>query len=105
MEDSRKNFGTTKLVVIVCEEALEPLLGPELLAAGAKGYTVSDARGRGNRGVRDARWSLSSNVRIEILCSEAAATRILEVVDAKYCQHYGLVTYAVDVLAPRAEKY
>lgn len=99
------NLGTTKLVVIICEEALEPLIGPELLAAGAKGFTVSDARGRGNRGVRDARWSLSSNVRIEILCGEAAAVRIIEAMDAKYCQHYGLVMYALDVVAPRADKY
>jgi hypothetical protein len=105
MEPTSTNLGTTRLVVIICEQALEPLLGPDLLAAGAKGYTVSDARGRGNRGVRDARWSLSSNVRIEILCSPAAAERIMGVVDAKYCQNYGLVVYAVDVVAPRAEKY
>lgn len=98
-------LGHTKLVVIICEEALEPLLGPELLAAGAKGYSVSDARGRGNRGVRDARWSLSSNVRIEVLCNEQAAMRIMESVDAKYCQHYGLVMYVHDVSAPRADKY
>lgn len=98
-------LGNTKLVVIVCEEALEALIGPDLTAAGAKGFTVSDARGRGNRGVRDARWSLSSNVRIEILCSEAAALRIMETMDAKYCQNYGLVMYMHDVAAPRAEKY
>lgn len=98
-------IGKTKLVVIVCEEALEPLLGPELIAAGARGYTVLEARGRGNRGVRDARWLLSANVRIEVLCSEATGLRILELVDSRYCNNYGLVTYMHDVDAPRAEKY
>lgn len=98
-------LGNTKLVVIICEEALEPLLTPELLAAGAKGYSISDARGRGNRGVRDARWSLSSNVRIEVLCSEQAALRIMASVDTRYCENYGLVMYMHDVAAPRADKY
>jgi len=95
----------TKLVVIVCEEALEPILLPELLKAGAKGYTVCDARGRGNRGVRDARWLLSSNVRIELLCNEAVARAVMEMVDTKYCDNYGLVMYMHDVEASRSEKF
>jgi len=99
------NTGPTRLVVIICEQALEALIEPELLAAGAKGYSISDARGRGNRGVRDARWLLSSNVRIEILCNEAVARRIMEMVDAKYCDNYGLVMYMHDVEASRADKF
>lgn len=104
MPDSLNN-DRIKLVVIVCEEALEPLLAPDLLAAGAKGYTVCEARGRGNRGVRDARWLLSSNLRIEILCPEPAARRIMEMVDRKYCDNYGLVMYMHDVEASRADKF
>lgn len=99
------NSDRIQLVVIVCEEALEPLLAPELLAAGAKGYTVCEARGRGNRGLRDARWLLSSNLRIEILCPEAVALRITEMVDSKYCDNYGLVMYRHEVVASRAEKF
>jgi nitrogen regulatory protein PII len=99
------SIGPTKLVVIVCEEAVESLIGPDLLAAGAKGYTVCEARGRGNRGVRDARWSLSSNVRIEILCQEDAALRIMSMIDTKYCDNYGLVMYMLDVQASRADKF
>lgn len=97
--------GVVKLLVLVCEEALEPLIAPEILAAGAKGYTVCDARGRGNRGVRDARWSLSSNIRIEVLCAEPAARRLLEVVDRQFCDNYGLVIYMHDVEASRADKF
>lgn len=99
------DIGNTHLVVIVCEEALEPILAPELIAAGAKGYTICEARGRGNRGVRDARWMLSANVRIEILCNEQVALRVMEMVDSRYCDNYGLVMYMHPVQATRAEKF
>ena len=94
-----------KLVVLICEEALESIVLPELLAAGAKGYTVIDARGRGNRGVRDARWPASANVRIEALCSEPVARRILQMVHTKYSDNYGLVIYMVDAVVIRGDKF
>lgn len=97
--------GPVKLLVLVCEEALEPLIGPAIIDAGAKGYTVCDARGRGARGVRDARWSLSSNIRIEVLCTAPTAQRILELVDRQFCDNYGLVIYMHDVEASRAGKF
>lgn len=94
-----------KLVVVICEQALAPLLEPELLELGARGYTISDVRGRGNRGERDARWALSGNIRVEVLCNPATAERILSTVDARFGANFGLVAYAVDVEAPRPEKY
>ena len=93
-----------KLVVLICEEALESIILPEILAAGAKGYTVCDARGSGSRGVRDARW-MSANVRIEALCSEAAARRIFEVVETRYSDNYALVIYMHDVSVIRGRKF
>jgi hypothetical protein len=98
MSDGARLHGL-KVVVLICEEALENLVGIDILAAGAKGYTVSTVRGRGNRGVRDAGWLLSSNVRFEIMCSEEAALRFIDVVEQKYARHYGLVLYVHDVLA------
>lgn len=98
-------MGRIKLVVLVCEEALESIVQPRLLAAGAHGYTVCDARGRGNRGERDARWSLSANVRIEILCDATVAARIVEMVESEYSDNYGLVIYSMDVEASRSEKF
>lgn len=95
----------TKLVVLICEEALENIVLPELLAAGVKGYTICDARGRGNRGVRDARWLLSSNVRIEMLCNEPMAQHIRTMVEAKYCANYGLLIYIVDADVNRPDKF
>ncbi|MDP3226267.1 MAG: transcriptional regulator, partial [Rubrivivax sp.] len=87
------------VVVLICEEALENLVCVDILAVGAKGYTLSTVRGRGKRGVRDAGWLLSSNVRFEVMCSEDAALRLIEVVQHKYAPHYGLIIYMHDVLA------
>lgn len=91
-----------KLLVIVCEEALEQHVGREIIACGAKGYTVSTVRGRGHRGVRDAQWLLSSNVRFEVLCSQPVAQRVAEQVREKFERNFGMVIYCVDAstLAP-----
>ena len=99
------SLGPVKLVVLVCEKALERVVQPELLALGARGYTVCEASGRGNRGERDGRWSLSSNVRIEILCEEALAMRLIDMVETRYSANYGLVIYMVDAMASRADKF
>ena len=85
-----------KLVVLICEEALENIVLPELLAAGAKGYSICEARGRGIRGVRDARWLLSSNVRIELLCEVVVARGLIKLIEEKYSTNYGLIVYMVD---------
>ena len=95
----------TKLVVLVCEEALEAIVAPDLLAAGVKGYTVCEARGRGSRGVQDGRWLLSSNVRIEILCREDVARRIVEMIVTRYSDNFGLVVYMLDVETRRSDKF
>ena len=98
-------LGRAKLVVLICEEALERLIEPDLLAAGANGFTVSETRGRGARGSQDARWFLSTNLRYEILCEEGTARRIIDLIDEKYSVNYGLVSYVIDVEASRAAKF
>ena len=98
------SLNPTKLVVLICEEAMESSVAPDLMAAGAKGYTVCEARGRGARGVRDARW-LSANVRIEILCQEDVAQRLVDMLVAKYSENFGLVVYVQDALTFRSNKF
>jgi nitrogen regulatory protein PII len=102
---SALELGPIRHLTLICEEALEDLVGQDIIDAGAKGYTVTEARGRGKRGVRDAQWLLSSNIRIEILCNEAVALLIMERIEAKYAQHYGLVIFLQDARAPQADKY
>lgn len=98
-------LGTVKHLVLICEAELEPLIGRDLIGAGAKGYTVADVRGRGNRGVRDAQWLLSGNIRIDVLCQNDTAHAIVGLVEQKYSRNYGLVVFIQDVVAPRAEKF
>lgn len=105
MSTADPEFGTVHYVVVICEEAIETLVGRDIIACGAKGYTVTEVRGRGNRGVRDAQWMLSSNVRIEVLCGRDAAMTILRTVETKYSQNYGLVAFTHAVVAPRADKF
>ena len=60
----------------ITEAILEVELCEVLEQLGATGYTVTNARGSGHRGIRDAGWSSSSNVRIEVVCKEDVAQRI-----------------------------
>ena len=86
----------TKVLVIICEEVLEPLLSRDIVACGAKGYSVATVRGRGHRGVSDAQWPLSNNVRFEILCTPEEAQSIAEQVRGKYERNFGLVLFCMD---------
>lgn len=94
-----------KLLTIVCESELEKALLKDLDALGAHGYTVTDARGRGDRGVRDAAWSASSNIRVEVLCPEDTALRIAEEVSRRYYQHYAVVQWLCDAQVLRPQKF
>lgn len=88
------------VVVVIAEAELESVLRDDILAAGARGYTVSEVRGRGNRGLRDDRLLLSNNVRFEVLCDEATARCVLDAVLGHYGRHYGIVAYALPTWTP-----
>lgn len=91
-----------KLVTVICEGALEPLIAPALLLSlGAKGYSICEVRGRGNRGLQDARWSMSTNIRIEILCEPDTARRVIDALFDKYSANYGMLAWVVDVEVSR----
>ncbi|HKK03626.1 MAG TPA: DUF3240 family protein [Gammaproteobacteria bacterium] len=94
-----------KLVTIVTEAALERHLADDLKRLGAHGYTVSDARGEGSRGVRAARWDASSNIRVEVICDDATAEKIAAHLRAHYYDHYAMVMYFSDVGVLRPEKF
>jgi len=94
-----------KLITMICESALEQELTQAVTKLGASGYTVSDARGKGAHGVRDASWPENANVRIEVLCDDAVASKILDVLLDTYYAHYTLVTFVSDVGVLRPAKF
>ena len=87
-----------KLLTLVTESALEPLLKRDFEALGAEGYTIVDARGKGHRGVREANWGRSStNIRVEVVCDAEMADRIAEHCRKNYVKNYGMIVYVSDV--------
>ena len=92
------NIATKKLVTIVTESALEQKLKRELERLGAKGYTIVNARGSGHQGSREGNWGeASTNIRIEIVCSDAVAQTIAEHCDRQYAEDFAMIVYLSDV--------
>ena len=94
-----------KLVTIITETVLESGICGVLGELGATGYTVTNARGSGSRGVRDAGWASSGNVRIEVICSDEVAERIESHMREHYYEDYAMVLFTADVKVLRPEKF
>ncbi|MGQ9807145.1 MAG: P-II family nitrogen regulator [Armatimonadota bacterium] len=94
-----------KLVTIITEALLEQELTQRLVELGATGYTVSDARGKGHRGVRDAGWEHGANIRVEVLCDEETANRIAAFVVENYYRDYAMVVFIDTVEVLRENRF
>lgn len=94
-----------KLVVIITESALENALSRELIALGAHGYTISDVRGRGSRGSREAVWEADRNIRFEVICDETVAGTIASAMREKYYDDYAMTLFVADIGVLRPEKF
>ncbi len=99
------NLKKRKLVTIVTEAILESILIPDMKNLGVHGYTVTEARGEGARGVRSADWRYSQNIRIEVICDEKTADRIIEHVTANYYKNYAMILFLQEVEVTRPEKF
>lgn len=96
---------TRTLLTLICETALEARLIKDLEQLGAPGWTLSDARGRGSRGVRSAGWDNDGNIRLEIICSRELAERIARHLQERYYANYAMVCYLSEVEVLRPEKF
>lgn len=94
-----------KLLTIITESALEQDLLADAEALGAHGYTVTEAHGKGNRGVRSGSWTASSNIRVEIVCDPATAQAIAQHMQAKYYEDFAMILYLADVEVLRPQKF
>lgn len=95
---------TLKLVTIVTERILEDRLLRKLDDLGAKGYTLTQATGKGSRGVRASEWE-GPDTRIEALVSEEVANAIMEHIAENFFEHYAVIVYVQDASVVRGEKY
>ncbi len=96
---------TRTLLTVICEAALEHKLVADLQALGAPGWTLSDARGRGSRGVRSAGWDTDGNIRLEVICSREIAERIAAHLEQRYYENFAMVCYLAEVEVLRPEKF
>lgn len=94
-----------KLLTIITEAAIEGPLIRDIKRLGAHGYTITDARGKGSRGVRGAGWDASSNIRIEVVCGAEAAEAIAAHLAAHYYDDYAMILFASDVEVLRPGKF
>lgn len=97
--------GHRKLVTVITESNLERDLIKEIEALGVVGYTITDARGRGDRGLRASHWGHSSNIRVEIACDTPLAEKLLARLHEKYYEHYAMIMWVQDVEVLRPEKF
>jgi hypothetical protein len=96
---------TRRMVTIVTEAALERALVMELEALGVKGFTITDARGKGSRGTRQSDWVQEGNIRVEVICDPALADRIAGHVRDKFYANYAMILFLQDVSVLRSDKF
>lgn len=94
-----------KLLTVVTEAALEATLIKDLDRLNAHGYTISDVRGKGSRGVRHADWDLNASIRVEVVCDAATAETIATHLQTHYYDNYAMIMFTSDIDVVRPEKF
>lgn len=95
---------TLKLVTIITERILEDRLLRTIVKLGARGYTLTQATGKGSRGVRASEWE-GPDTRIETLVSPSVAEAIVANLAENFFEHYAVIVYVQDAEVVRGEKY
>ena len=96
---------TRELLTIITEASLESALLRELDRMGVHGYTITDARGKGSRGVRSANWEASGNIRIEIVCDATTADAVTAFLTDHYYKDYAMILFRTKVEVQRPQKF
>ncbi len=91
-------------LTIVTESVLEARLVEDLRRAGASGWTITAAWGRGPRGMRASEIE-GGNIRVETLVSPDVADRIWAELAADYFDDYALTAWSYPVQVARADRY
>ena len=92
------------LITLVAEPVLEDSLTREIMELGASGFTVTEVRGRGSRGIRTGDIP-GQGVRIETLVSAEVADALLTRCAQAWFPHYAVVAWATPVKVVRGDKF
>jgi nitrogen regulatory protein P-II 2 len=94
-----------KLLVVICEAALEKSVVDDAHGMGAAGYTIAEVRGGGRGGVREGAWEADRSIEVKVICEAAVAERLAEHLLSTYGKHYAITLYLSDVAVLRPEKF
>lgn len=94
-----------KMLVIIGEAALEKSLVRDARSFGAHGYTISEVRGGGERGDREARWEADRSIEMKVICDGEVAARLAQHVLGTYARNYALTLFIADVGVFRPQKF
>jgi nitrogen regulatory protein PII len=96
---------TRRMVTIVTEAALERTLVAELETLGVRGFTITDARGKGSRGTRKSELAQEGNIRVEVICDPLVAEDIAARMQERFYDHYAMILFMQDVSVLRSDKF
>lgn len=96
--------GFVVCVTIVAESIVESRLIEAIRGAGARGWTLTPARGKGPRDRRVSDIE-GGNVRIETLVSEDVAERIWDVLASDFFPNYAIAAWTYQVQVARMDRY
>ena len=102
---------TAEKLVIITEKLICEGICEIVINAGATGYTLTPAGGKGSRNMRSTAERATvvddfANIKIEVIVSDKAiAEAIVEKVAAKYFKHYSGIAYIEDVGILRQFKF
>jgi len=99
------DFFNEKLLTIITESDIEEHLLADLDKLGAKGYTLTSVRGKGEKGLRNAIWSANSNIKVEVICCPKTCEEIVEFVKEHYLKNYAIILFVSDVDVLRPKKF
>lgn len=91
-------------VTIVAESYIESRLLEGLAASGARGWTVTPARGMGPKhsGLSEIE---GGSIRVEVLASPGVAERIWQLLRDDYFTNYSIAAWEYPVTVARVERY
>lgn len=100
-------MSTQKIIMltIFAESALENQICDDVIELGAGGYTVTNARGKGDRGNRKGSWDYDGNIRIEVVCSDKTAQKIQDHLQETYYENFAIMVCSHEVNVLRSDKF
>ncbi len=91
-------------IVIIAESVVEARLLRDLDRCGARGWTITAARGQGPAHQRLSEVE-GGSIRIETLVNDNSAARIWAMLSADYFHDYAITAWSYDVQVQRSSRY